>query len=276
MGEFSNPLKLTGDNGAVWKFQTVIILKGFYEIIDGSKEKPTSVGDELTKWLKDDAKAQELLGTRMEQGPLTHILSCDSAKDVELVENCVRKRINSYGEDTKGYRAFIPEKKKVEIHRDVILLPEKKNVTQELEEVFLVPKDEPIVESETEQRHEGENNDSLTENSDSTSEIEASDKDYKDAGSGDSEVNEEIGNRRYNLRRERRPNPTYDDFEMNIDRVLVSGDNEDEPDSNDDAIASSESENWTKAMEEEISALNENDTWSIVKENVLKYKNACN
>lgn len=37
------------------------------------KLKPSSEGVELTKWLKDDAKAQELLVTRMEEDPLTHV-----------------------------------------------------------------------------------------------------------------------------------------------------------------------------------------------------------
>lgn len=76
-------LKLNGDNWPIWKFQTSIILKGrgLFEIADGSRIKPSS-GDELNKWLKDDAKTQELLVTRMEEGPLTHLLSCESAKEM--------------------------------------------------------------------------------------------------------------------------------------------------------------------------------------------------
>ena len=74
-------LKLTGENWAVWKFQITVILKsrGYYEIVTGKTTNPTQEGDELSKWFKEDSKAQELLVTRMEQGPLTHILSCESS-----------------------------------------------------------------------------------------------------------------------------------------------------------------------------------------------------
>ena len=76
--------KLTGENWAVWKFQTTIILKGkgLYQVVNGNKIKPTTAGNELNQWLKEDAKAQELIVTRMEQAPLTHILTCESSKDM--------------------------------------------------------------------------------------------------------------------------------------------------------------------------------------------------
>lgn len=77
-------IKLNGDNWPVWKFQTTIMLKGrgLYDIVSGTQTKPSTPGDTLNKWLKDDAKAQELLVTRMEQGPLTHLLSCESAHEM--------------------------------------------------------------------------------------------------------------------------------------------------------------------------------------------------
>lgn len=76
-------LKLTGaDNWQVWKFQTTIILKGrgLFGIVEGTEVKPTTGDTEIAKWVKEDGKAQELIVTRMDQGPLTHILSCETSK----------------------------------------------------------------------------------------------------------------------------------------------------------------------------------------------------
>ncbi|KAG5895417.1 hypothetical protein JTB14_029428 [Gonioctena quinquepunctata] len=86
MNQIQNPvqlLKLDGKNWIVWRFQTSVILKGrgLYEFVNGDNPKPTQA-EEVSKWLKENAKAQELLVTRMEQGPLTHLLSCETAKDM--------------------------------------------------------------------------------------------------------------------------------------------------------------------------------------------------
>ncbi|KAG5872062.1 hypothetical protein JTB14_026756 [Gonioctena quinquepunctata] len=86
MNQIQNPvqsLKLDGENWIVWRFQTSVILKGrgLYEFVNGDNPKPTQA-EEVSKWLKEDAEAQELLVTRMEQGPLTHLLSCETAKDM--------------------------------------------------------------------------------------------------------------------------------------------------------------------------------------------------
>nr|CAH7749544.1 unnamed protein product [Callosobruchus chinensis] len=76
------PLKLSGENWVTWKFQTTVILRGrgLLEIVTGEKLKPT--GDEAEKWCKDDAKAQEIIVARLENGPITHILSCETSKDM--------------------------------------------------------------------------------------------------------------------------------------------------------------------------------------------------
>ncbi|KAG5889107.1 hypothetical protein JTB14_003910 [Gonioctena quinquepunctata] len=46
------------------------------------KTKPTNGDTEIAPWIKNDAKAQELLVTRMEEGPLTHILSCETSNEM--------------------------------------------------------------------------------------------------------------------------------------------------------------------------------------------------
>ncbi|XP_046143140.1 uncharacterized protein LOC123988147 [Osmia bicornis bicornis] len=77
-------LKLTGgENWAVWKFQTEVVLKGrgLHDIVAGQSLEPEAAG-EKAEWLKRDAKAQEILVTRIEQGPLTHLLSCTSSREM--------------------------------------------------------------------------------------------------------------------------------------------------------------------------------------------------
>lgn len=78
------PLKLNGDNWVVWKFQTTVILKGrsLFDIVSGSKEKPTSGAEAIAAWEKEDAKAQTILVTRIEEGPLVHLLSCETSHEM--------------------------------------------------------------------------------------------------------------------------------------------------------------------------------------------------
>lgn len=80
----SQSLKLNGENWAVWKFQTTVMLRGqsLYDIVTGIKPMPTSDDDAIAKWKKEDAKAQTLIVLRMEQGPLTHLLSCETSKEM--------------------------------------------------------------------------------------------------------------------------------------------------------------------------------------------------
>lgn len=74
-------LKLDGENWAVWKFQTSVILRsrGLYDIVTGENLKPDSGTADIEKWIKGDCKAQEIIVTRVEPGPMTHLLSCETA-----------------------------------------------------------------------------------------------------------------------------------------------------------------------------------------------------
>lgn len=80
-GQIVTTLKLNGENWVPWKFQTAVILKGkgLYDIVTGEKVKPET---ESEKWVKDDARAQEIIVTRIEQGPLTHLLTCETSKEM--------------------------------------------------------------------------------------------------------------------------------------------------------------------------------------------------
>lgn len=62
-------------------FSVILKGRGLFSIVTGDVPKPTDP-EEAGKWEKNDAKAQELLVTRMEEGSLTHILSCTTSKDM--------------------------------------------------------------------------------------------------------------------------------------------------------------------------------------------------
>lgn len=50
--------------------------KGLFEIVTGAIPKPE---EGRSEWEKRDAKAQEIIVTRIEEKPLTHILACDTS-----------------------------------------------------------------------------------------------------------------------------------------------------------------------------------------------------
>ncbi|KAB0793564.1 hypothetical protein PPYR_13184 [Photinus pyralis] len=76
-----NTIKFTGENWSTWKFQTRILLqsKGLYQITAGEVKKPTENDKD---WYEKDAKAQAVIVLRMEEQPLTHILSCTTAAEM--------------------------------------------------------------------------------------------------------------------------------------------------------------------------------------------------
>lgn len=76
-------IKLNGENWIIGNFQTSIILKGrgLYNIVTGELVRPSEISGQ-EEWDKKDAKAQEILVTRIEQGPLTHLLSYTTSKEM--------------------------------------------------------------------------------------------------------------------------------------------------------------------------------------------------
>jgi len=69
------------DNWNVWKFLMIIVLKskGLYGIVSGEQGRPHTNTDE---WDKKDAKAQEVLVTRLDENPVNHILSCTTSSEM--------------------------------------------------------------------------------------------------------------------------------------------------------------------------------------------------
>lgn len=72
-------VRLTSENWITWKFQTLIMFKskGLYDITKGFTPKPNTPDN--GEWERRDAKAQEIIATRVEERILTYILSCNTA-----------------------------------------------------------------------------------------------------------------------------------------------------------------------------------------------------
>ena len=82
------------DNWDLWKFATTIALKSkqLYCMVDGSEKEPEefdrykkkrdSYDKELKAYEDKDNKAKDLIVTRLEEGPATHVTNCETAKEI--------------------------------------------------------------------------------------------------------------------------------------------------------------------------------------------------
>ena len=77
----TNVVKFSGKNWTTWKFQIQVILKskGYYDIVTGIVPRPLQ---DTTEWDNKDAKAQEVVVTRLDEKVLTHILTCTSSAEM--------------------------------------------------------------------------------------------------------------------------------------------------------------------------------------------------
>ncbi|KAF2890629.1 hypothetical protein ILUMI_15544, partial [Ignelater luminosus] len=71
------------ENWPVWKFRTLIALKvkELYDVVENPRDENLSK-DELSKWIKKDQLAQDLIVAKMDEGPINHILTFDTAHDM--------------------------------------------------------------------------------------------------------------------------------------------------------------------------------------------------
>ena len=76
-------IKLNGENWVVWKFQTSIVLKSkeYFKIATGEEKIPTDPTT-VAEWVKKDTKVQEILVSRMDEGPLSYLLSCETSAEM--------------------------------------------------------------------------------------------------------------------------------------------------------------------------------------------------
>lgn len=76
--------KLKGkENFQMWNFQITIVFKAhsLYEIVNGTKEKPTEQKD-AASWDLSDAKAQKLIIMTIDKPSTLHIINCKTAKEM--------------------------------------------------------------------------------------------------------------------------------------------------------------------------------------------------
>lgn len=73
--------KLTGENWTTWKFQVEITLKskGYFGIVNGDTKRPTTNTDD---WDSKDAKAQEIIVSRLDEKVVTHVLACKTSEEM--------------------------------------------------------------------------------------------------------------------------------------------------------------------------------------------------
>ena len=74
-------VKFNGKNWTTWKFQIEVILKskGYHDLVTGIVPRPPQ---NTTEWDNKDAKAQEVVVTRLDEKVLTHILTCSFSAEM--------------------------------------------------------------------------------------------------------------------------------------------------------------------------------------------------
>ncbi|KAJ8876389.1 hypothetical protein PR048_020834 [Dryococelus australis] len=84
-----NVIKLSSEsNWKTWKFQTGVTLraKGVYDVVNGTCVKTEPGSDDyertLKEWQQNDFLAQDLIITQVDEGPLSHVLTCESAEEI--------------------------------------------------------------------------------------------------------------------------------------------------------------------------------------------------
>ncbi|XP_054709192.1 uncharacterized protein LOC129218897 [Uloborus diversus] len=118
---------LTGNNWNLWKFKMKIILesKGLFEAINGEFPVEVDTEDEneylekLAEFRKKDLKAQEIIVSRVEEGPMAHIITCENANAMwnklcsvyehksEVSIYMLQKKFFNYSHDGKDLSLYI-------------------------------------------------------------------------------------------------------------------------------------------------------------------------
>ncbi|KAF2886545.1 hypothetical protein ILUMI_19627, partial [Ignelater luminosus] len=114
------------ENWPVWKFRTVIALKAIelYDVVENPRDKDLSK-DELSKWIKRDQLAQDLIVAKMDEGPINHILTFDTAHDMwqklltvydkksEVSAHMVQQKFSNYKYEGQGLAAHVSSLKDI-------------------------------------------------------------------------------------------------------------------------------------------------------------------
>ena len=166
-----------------------------------------------------------------------------------------------YGETTKGYRVYFPEKKTVEIKRDVVFvtLKEEESCKEERQQSICLQDDlviNQLEDDESEQSEQSIDDEEVSElqNEESQEKEEESTDEYDTS-------NEELDtpvNTTRSGRQVKKPQRLID-YETSF---IVNLDNE--PTSYAEALRRKDAEKWKEAVSTELSLLNENNTWTEV------------
>ncbi|KMQ92977.1 retroelement pol polyprotein [Lasius niger] len=190
-----------------------------------------------------------------------------------------------YGDSTKEYRIWFEERKKIEIHRNVVFANEKpgitkeKEISKEEEKVYLQEEEKVYLQEDQEANDdiipENNNHDQrkLPDERNGTEkqqeENEEESKDQQQFQKPDNEVDEdeqEEKQQRYGLRdRQSLQAPVkfgdYIDY-INVEELFIA--EYQEPKTFNDAVRSDQAKQWKAAMKEEMDSLKKNETWKIV------------
>jgi len=172
-----------------------------------------------------------------------------------------------YGENVKGFRIYFSNKNKVEYHRDVILLSNKRNNIEEVKETICLGENEYEYRStkiDIEKTLKKTFRHIKTKKIKARMTVSCNEDDVShnedDASCNEDDVlsNEENTRPKYNLRDKnniKRP-AKFEDYHMSFLSIMEQG----EPKTYGEAISSNESSKWRKAIEAEVKVLEENKT----------------
>lgn len=157
-----------------------------------------------------------------------------------------------YGENVKGYRIYFSDKHKVEVHKDVVFLPNlSKNDYVENENLNVCIQNGENVELSDEENIQGKEQEvDKNESEHVINEVQSSD---------DLCHNETNGGMQLRDRSKIKIPHNLVDYDLGL--LTVS---DEDPVTYEEAVSSSDSNKWKQAMEVEMKALTENDTWISV------------
>lgn len=188
----------------------------------------------------------------------TAMVHVPKANRLKWDKKAIKHILVGYDENTKGYRCYNPDTKKIITSRDVTIMEETKETSIVIESGMEKADVSDSVGDENESLYSTEEQ--------SVEDIEESNSEEKDDDS-DYVPDQEPENDIMVLRRSERQKKerTFDDFVTYLSTNTVNETDIDEfPVTTSDALSRPDGHKWKQAMLEEISSFEENETWELV------------